>query len=80
MTTAWPGDSATVERWVRSTLLRAAQDSDEIDLKGLEGVKVTASLSGNDLDHLTLNATGTKLTLGWNAAPNPTNAATSDDT
>lgn len=74
MTTTWPGDSATVVRWVRSTLRRAAQDSGEIALNGLEGIEVTASLTGYDLDHLTLDATGTKLTLGWNAPPLPIDA------
>jgi len=76
MTTAWPGDSATVARWVRSTLLRAAQDAGEVALKGLEDIEVTASLTGNDLDHLTLDATGATLTLGWNAPPMPVDPVT----
>ncbi len=68
MTTPWPGDSATVVRWVRSSLRRAAQDG-EVELKGVEDVQVTAALTGYDLEHLTLDATGTKLTLGWNPPP-----------
>lgn len=76
MTTAWPGDSATVVRWVRSALIRAARDSDEIELKGLEDIEVTASLTGNDLDHLTLDATGTKLALDWDSPPTPTDPVT----
>ncbi|MGV2982351.1 hypothetical protein ACNPNP_01490 [Microbacterium sp. AGC85] len=76
MTTAWPGDSATVVRWVRSTLLRTAQDAGEVALKGLEDVEVAASLTGNDLDHLTLDATGTTLTLGWTAPPMPVDPVT----
>lgn len=71
MTTAWPGDSATVVRWVRSTLRRAAQDTGEVALTGLEDIDVAADLSGYDLEHLTLDATGTKLTLGWNAPSAP---------
>ncbi|MDQ0643006.1 hypothetical protein [Microbacterium murale] len=76
MTTAWPGDSATVVRWVRSTLRHTAGDSGEIDLKGLEDIEVTADVTGNDLDHLTIDATGTKLTLDWNAPPMPAGPAT----
>lgn len=76
MTSAWPGDSATVVRWVRSALRRAAQDSGEIALKGIEDIEVSAALTGYDLEHLTLNATGTKLTLGWNAPPMPTDPVT----
>lgn len=76
MTTAWPGDSATVVRWVRSTLLHAAQDAGEIALNGLEEIEVTAVLTGNDLEHLTLDATGTTLTLDWNAPPTPADPVT----
>ncbi|MCE7482903.1 MULTISPECIES: hypothetical protein [Microbacterium] len=76
MTSAWPGDSATVVRWVRSTLRRAAQDAGEVALKGLEDIEVSAALTGQDLDQLTLDATGTKLTIGWNAPPMPTDPVT----
>jgi len=71
MTTAWPGDSATVVRWVRSTLRRAAQDTGEVALTGVEDIDVSADLSGYDLEHLTLDATGTKLRLGRNAPTAP---------
>lgn len=61
MTTAWPGDSATVVRWVRSALRRAARDSGEVELKGLDDIEVAADLSGHDLEHLTLDATRTRI-------------------
>jgi hypothetical protein len=77
MTVPWPGDSATVVRWVRSALRRAAHDSGELELKGLDDIEVAADLSGYDLDHLTLDATGTKLTLGWNSPPVRPEAASS---
>ena len=76
MTSAWPGDSVTVVHWVRSALRRAAQDSGEIALKGIDDIEVSAALTGYDLEHLTLDATGTKLTLGWNAPPMPTDPVT----
>ncbi|GGD64328.1 hypothetical protein [Microbacterium murale] len=83
MPMAWPGDSATVVRWIRSTLERA-RDSGEIGLRGLDDIEVTAALSGYDLEHLTMDATGSKLTLGWNAPPIPTdpvtNAPVAEDT
>jgi hypothetical protein len=79
MTAVWPGDSATVVRWVRAVIQHAAKDSAEVELKGLDGIKVTASLAGNDLEHLTLDATGVKLRLGWHSTPpapqNPSNPA-----
>ena len=76
MTSAWPGDSVTVVHWVRSVLRRAAQDSGEIALKGIDDIEVSAALTGYDLEHLTLDATGTKLTLGWYAPPMPTDPVT----
>lgn len=64
--------------WVRSALRRAARDSSEVELKGLDDVKVTAALSGYDLEYLTLDATRTKLTLGWQAPPVPPEAVAAD--
>ncbi|MCS3843229.1 hypothetical protein [Microbacterium sp. AK031] len=78
MTSAWPGDSATVVRWVRSALRRAARDSGEVELKSLDDLEVAASLSGHDLEHLTLDATRTRLAFGWNSPPVPSEAAEAD--
>lgn len=60
MSAAWPGDSATVERWARSALRRAAVD-DEIEVQGVDGIRVTADPDGLDLRELTADATGADL-------------------
>ncbi|MGM7667755.1 hypothetical protein [Microbacterium sp. A93] len=83
MTASWPGDSATVARWVRAVIQHAAKDSGDVELKGLDDITVTASLAGNDLEHLTLDATGVRLRLGWHstppAHPAPSSAAAEQD-
>lgn len=72
MTASWPGDSDTVVRWVRAVIQHTAKDSGEVQLTGLDDIKVTASLTGNDLDHLTLDATGVRLRVKWGTgSPEP---------
>ncbi|WP_175984923.1 hypothetical protein [Microbacterium tenebrionis] len=70
MSAAWPGDSATVENWVRA-VLRHSASVDEIAVRGLEGVRVTADLDGLDLRELTVDATRADLRITPNrdAAP-----------
>ena len=53
----WPESAATVERWVRATLASSAQG-----VEGLERMRITAALDGDDLD-LTVDATGVSLLL-----------------
>lgn len=70
MSAAWPGDSATVENWVRA-VLRHSASVDEIAVQGLDGVRVTADLDGLDLRELTVDATRADLRITPNrdAAP-----------
>lgn len=76
--TTWPADTAAVVRWVRSALRRASQESGEIALTGLEDVEITAALTGYDLEHLTLDATGTKITIDLQSPPVPATARTTE--
>lgn len=72
MTTPWPGDTATVIKWVRDALRQMSTDGD-VAISGLHRVKVTADLVDTDLNHLTLDATGVKLRFDASdaAAPAP---------
>ncbi|HWK76912.1 hypothetical protein [Microbacterium sp.] len=69
MNTTWPGDSATVVRWLRATLHAEVADSREARINGLDDVKIAADLSGKDLQHLTLDATRVRLQFDWRASP-----------
>lgn len=69
MTTSWPGDSATVVRWLRATLHADLADSRGATVKGLDDVKITADLEGNDLRHLAFDATRVRLEFDWRASP-----------
>lgn len=68
----WPGDSATVARWVRASL---RPDESELEIRGLDEVRIAAEVSGDDLDSLTIDASGVKLRV--RAAKS---ARTADDT
>lgn len=76
MTTPWPGDSATVVKWVRSALKQMTSDGD-VSISGIDRIKVSADLVDTDLNHLTLDATGVKLKFDVNEsdATAPTSAA-----
>ncbi|MEJ1923666.1 hypothetical protein [Microbacterium sp. KHB019] len=69
MNTTWPGDSATVVRWLRATLHAEVADPREARISGLDDVKIAADLSGNDLQHLTVDATRVRLQFDWRASP-----------
>lgn len=56
----WPGDSATVTRWVRASLRPVESD---LEIRGLDDVRVSAEVRGHDLDNLTIDASGVKLRL-----------------
>ncbi|MEW1962540.1 hypothetical protein AB0269_08790 [Microbacterium sp. NPDC077644] len=70
MSAAWPGDSATVENWVRA-VLRHSASADEIAVQGLDGVRVTADLDGLDLRELTVDATRADLRITANRGAAP---------
>ncbi|MBO0980859.1 hypothetical protein [Microbacterium sp. SD291] len=61
MTTAltWPGDSETLIRWIRVSL----QPSDAETVRGLDDVRITADVSGADVENLLIDATGVDLSL-----------------
>ncbi|PRB12055.1 hypothetical protein [Microbacterium sp. MYb62] len=54
----WPGDAATVTRWMRASL---RPDESEIEVRGLDDVRVSCELDGDDLEHLTLDASAVGL-------------------
>lgn len=56
----WPGDAPTVTRWVRAAL---RPDESEFEVRGLEDVRVSCAMDGDDLEHLTLDASGVSLRL-----------------
>lgn len=55
----WPGDADTVIRWLRESL-RAGEAQ---PVRGLEAVRISAEMSGSDLELLVIDASGTRLTL-----------------
>lgn len=65
MTSSWPGESATVARWVRGALVHMSTDG-KVAISGLDRVKVSADLTGTDLNQLTLDATSVKLRVDVN--------------
>ncbi|MFK3677713.1 hypothetical protein ACI2IP_08275 [Microbacterium sp. NPDC090218] len=56
----WPGDAAAVTRWVRASLV---PDASEFEVRGLDDVRVSCEMDGDDLTHLTLDASGVGLRL-----------------
>ena len=63
---AWPGDAATVERWLRAALHSGVEQAAQAggpQIGGLDGIRITAELTGDDLTHLLIDATGVDLTL-----------------
>ncbi|MGO2111435.1 MAG: hypothetical protein ACTH31_07460, partial [Pseudoclavibacter sp.] len=61
---AWPGDAATVERWMRAEIAAEAEG-----LSGLDAIAIDLALEGDDLARMHVDATGVE--LRW--------ASTSDD-
>lgn len=70
MTASWPGDSATVTRWLRASLRHAATDGD-IRLSGMEDIRVTADVAGLDLRELRVDATKVHLRVHPQPAATP---------
>lgn len=60
--TAWPGDAATVERWLRTQMLADLPD-EELRVTGLDDVRTTIDLDGTDVVHLRMDASGVSLTI-----------------
>lgn len=60
---AWPGDAATVERWLREELRANVVSGSELQLDGVDDIRITAQLDGTDLEHLLIDATGVNLTV-----------------
>ncbi|QNA93807.1 MULTISPECIES: hypothetical protein [unclassified Microbacterium] len=54
----WPGDAATVTRWVRASL---RPEEAELEVRGLADVRVSCEVAGDDLEHLTLDASDVEL-------------------
>ncbi|MFJ2544728.1 hypothetical protein [Microbacterium sp. NPDC087589] len=57
--TMWPTDEKDLVRWVRASL----QPEDDVEVRGLDEVRISAALAGADLEHLTVDATGASLKL-----------------
>ena len=62
--TRWPEDADAVVRRIRDEL-----DSSGLGLDGLDAVRISAALRGDDLEHLTIDASGTALHLRAQTAP-----------
>ncbi|WP_226530972.1 hypothetical protein [Microbacterium paraoxydans] len=59
-TSPWPESADTVTRWVRASI---RPDASELEVRGLEDVRVSCELDGDDLEHLTLDASAVDLRL-----------------
>lgn len=57
-TPEWPGTSSNVTQWLRSSL---RPDDSEFTIHGLDDVRISAALTGSDLEHLTIDASRAKL-------------------
>jgi hypothetical protein len=57
----WPGDSLTVKRWARASL---RPDPSEFEIRGIDDVRISATVDGDDLDQLVVDASGIALDLG----------------
>lgn len=55
----WPGDGETLERWVRATL----EPDDDVVVEGLDDVRVTARVDGDDVDILSIDASDAHVTV-----------------
>ncbi len=60
----WPGDAEAVIRWVRASL---RPDDAEL-VRGLDDLRITADVSGTDLENLSVDASGVELTFAPAAA------------
>lgn len=68
----WPGDAATVERWLRLQLCSA---DDEVQITGLDDIRTTVELDGTDISHLLIDATHVALAVRPGAGPAPAPAS-----
>ncbi len=57
--TTWPENQDAVVRWVRASM----RPDDDVEVQGLEGVRVSAALDGAALEQLTVDATRASLTI-----------------
>lgn len=55
----WPGDARTVENWVRAQVALAAQHG----IRGLDRLRVSAQVQGDDLTDLTIDASRVRLSV-----------------
>jgi len=76
---AWPCDAATLERWLRETLLEPADDS-EVKLGGLDRIRVSAEVTGPEISHLLIDATGVAITVDPGDQPRSTTTPTTPAT
>lgn len=60
MTHDWPGDSPTVTRWARASL---RPDPSEFEIRGIDDVRISSTVVGDDLDQLLVDASGVALDL-----------------
>lgn len=60
---SWPGDAATVERWLRAEMLAELADSPDARIEGLDGIRTTVELDGADVSRLLIDATRVRLEL-----------------
>ena len=72
---AWPCDSITLERWLREMLLEAASDG-EMKVGGLDGIRISADVTGPEINSLLIDATGVEITV--DAGEKPASHATPD--
>ncbi|MFK0403166.1 hypothetical protein ACIQTT_12600 [Microbacterium sp. NPDC090225] len=56
----WPGDSATVEQWMRESL---RPDPSEFELRGIDDVRISSTVDGDHLERLIVDGTGVALRL-----------------
>ncbi|MCK2023765.1 hypothetical protein KZC52_12575 [Microbacterium sp. kSW2-24] len=56
----WPGDSTTVERWMRDSL---RPDPSEFEIRGIDDVRISSTVDGDDLERLVVDGTGVALRL-----------------
>lgn len=56
---AWPGDEATLVRWIRASL----QPEEAGMVRGLDDVRITADVSGANVERLLIDATGVEMRL-----------------
>lgn len=69
----WPADETDITRWVRASM----EPADDVEVHGLDGIRISAALTDADLEHLTIDATGADLTIRFLREP-ATSAVTTD--